>query len=113
MPLATHMTRYPRVFNNSILRTWVIAMVCCTLVATVVYGMMTPERGNGFEQGVAYFLFPGVALYSLLNGSLLFGGGFGNTGDFLIIGLSSALVWSFVVVLVVQGFSWLRHRHGR
>jgi len=103
----------PRIFKSSFLRTWVIAAVCCAIAAALVYGMMPPERGNGFEEDVAYFLFPGVALYVLLNGSLLFGGGFGDIGNFLIIGLSSALTWSLVVVLVVQGISWLWHRCGK
>ena len=107
------MTSRPRIFNSSILRTWVIAAVCCTIIAIFVYGMMPPERGNSFEQGVAYFLFPGVALYVLLNGSLLFGGGLGDVGTFLIIGLSSGIAWSLVVVLLMQGISWLWHRHGR
>lgn len=104
-----HMT----ILNNTILRTWIIAAICCTIVATFVYNMMPPERGNSFEQGVAYFLFPGVALYTLLNGSLLFGSGFGKVGNFLVIGLSSGIAWSFVVVLLVQGISWLWHRYGR
>ena len=107
------MTSHPRLFNSSNLRTWVIAAVCCTIVAALVYDMMPPEPGNSLEQGVAFFLYPGVALYVLLNGSLLFGGGFGNISDFLIIGLFSAFAWSLVVLLVVQSISWLWHCHGR
>jgi len=99
----------PRTFNSSFLRTWVIAAICCTIVTALVYGMMPPERSNGFEQIVAHLLFPGVALYVLLNGSLFFGSSFGSIGNFLIIGLSSALAWSLVVALVVQGISWLWH----
>ena len=103
----------PRLFNSSFLRTWVTAAVCCTIIAALVYGILPPQRGNDFEQGVAYFFFPGVGLYALLNGSLLFGGGFADIGNFLLIGLSSVLAWSLVVVLVVHGSSWLWHRHGK
>ncbi|MCC6207321.1 MAG: hypothetical protein IT488_04135 [Gammaproteobacteria bacterium] len=99
-------------FKSSILRTWVIAFVCCTIVAAVVYGLMIPGRGNSFEDGMAYFLLPGISLYTLLNGSLLFGGGFGEAGNFFVIGLSSALAWSLVAVLAVQGFSRLRRTKG-
>ncbi|MFA7382401.1 MAG: hypothetical protein WC001_03040 [Desulfurivibrionaceae bacterium] len=106
------MTIYKRIRNSSIMRTWVIAAVCCTIIATLVYGMMPPEQGNHFAQGAAYFLFPGVAFYVFLNGSLNFGRGFGIIGDFLIIGLGSALAWTVAVVIVAQGFSWLRQRPG-
>ena len=96
-------------FNKTILRTWAVAAVCCTITAIFVYAMMPPESGSGFQQIIAYFLLPGVALYVLLNGSLLFGGGLGDVGNFLIIGLGSALAWSIAILFVVRWISWLLH----
>lgn len=99
--------------SSSILRTWVVAAVCCTITAVLVYPMMPPKSGSLFQQSISLFLFPGVGLYVLLNGSLLFGGGFGDVGNFLIIGVGSALTWSIVILFVVRGIPLLRHLYKR
>ena len=99
--------------NRPFLHTWVVGVVCCTIIAALVYAMMPPEQGSFFQQSISWFLLPGVALYVQLNGSLLFGGGFGNIGDFLIIAMGSALAWSIPVPFVVRGISWLWLRQRR
>jgi hypothetical protein len=96
--------------SRSILRTWVIAAACCTLVAALIYAMMPMNSTIDFRNGIAYFLIPGIAAYTLLNGSLLFGSGFGSAGNFLVIVVGSGLAWSFGIALVVQAVLWLRPR---
>ncbi len=95
------------------LRTWVVAAVCCTITAVLVYAMMPPKSGSLFQQSISFFLYPGVGLYILLNGSLLFGSGFGDVGNFLIIGVGSALAWSIVILFVMRGLPWLCHIYKR
>ncbi len=48
-------------------------------------------------------LIPGVGLYVVLNGSLLFGSGFGRVGDGLVIVFGSAAGWAslFVALLLI------------
>lgn len=82
-------------------------------VAALVYAMMPPERDNIFQQAMAWFLWPGLALWVQMNGSLLFGGGFGSTGNFLIVAMGSALAWSIPIPFVVRGISWLWRRQQR
>ena len=45
---------------------------------------------------LSWLLWPGVWLYVLVNGSLLFEGGFGDFGNFLVVALGSALFWSLL-----------------
>ncbi len=52
-------------------------------------------------------LFPGVVLYAGLNGSLLFGSGFGAWGNGLIIVGGSAVFWG---VLLAAFRWWLRRK---
>lgn len=100
-------------FNKPFLHIWVVGVLCCTLSAALVYTMMPPERGSFFQQVISWFLLPGVALYVQLNGSLLFGGGFGKIGNFIIIAMGSALTWSIPIPFVVRGISWLWFRYRR
>ena len=100
-----------QMYNKSILHAWVIGVICCTIIAALVYAMMPPEEGNFFQRSVSYFLWPGFALWVQLNGSLLFGVGFGKIGDFFVIALGSALAWSIQIFFVVRGIVWLRHRN--
>ncbi len=107
------MTGRPRISCRSVLRAWGVAAGCCTLVAALIYGMLPMDGTLNFSHGLEYFLFPGVAAYTLLNGSLLFGGGFGDICNFFIIVLGSALAWSFVIALLGQALLWIRHHRGR
>jgi hypothetical protein len=107
------MTGHARISSRSVLRAWIVAAVSCALVAALIYGMLPMDGAIGFKHGLEYFLFPGVAAYTLLNGSLLFGGGFWDIGNFLIIVLGSALAWSLVIVLMGQVLLWIRHHRGR
>ena len=52
-------------------------------------------------------LFPGVVLYAGLNGSLLFGSGFGAWGNGLIIVGGSSVFWG---VLLAAFRWWLRRK---
>jgi hypothetical protein len=91
-------------FAKTILHTWVFDLVCCTIIATLIYAMMPAEQGSFFQQNISWFLIPGIALYVQLNGSFLFGWGSGNIGDFLIIVMSSAVAWSFPIFLLSEEF---------
>ena len=69
------------------------------LVASVVYALMPLEGPIGVL--LSYVLLPGVAMYANLNGSLLFGAGLGDFGNFFVIALGSAAVWAVLVVALV------------
>ena len=58
---------------------------------------------------LTWFLWPGVRLYTILNASLLFGGGFGQIGDFLLIAAGSALAWSLLIALIIIVVACVRH----
>lgn len=45
---------------------------------------------------LSWGLLPGVALYAVLNGSALFGAGFGKIGNFAIIAAGSAAAWTLL-----------------
>lgn len=53
-------------------------------------------------------LFPGLALYVALNGSLLFGSGFGGWGNGLIIVGGSAVFWGVLLAAI----RWRMRRKG-
>ena len=46
-------------------------------------------------------LLPGVGLYVLLNGSLLFGSGLGRVGEFVVFVVGSAVAWASLLSLLV------------
>ena len=98
---------------RSVLHSWFVINIYCTITAVLVYAMMPAESGSLFQQIITGFLYPGTVLYVLLNGSLLFGGGFGKFGDFLVIGMSSALTWSLVILFAVRVIPWLFQRRTR
>lgn len=81
---------------------WGWVFVGCFILATLAYAT-APSAGS---TAVSYVLWPGVVLYAALNGSLLFGAGFGTVGNFLFIAAGSALAWSLVFGLLV--LAWLR-----
>lgn len=62
------------------------------LLVSSIYVSMPMEGQIG---GVlSWGLLPGVALYTVLNGSVLFGAGFGKLGSFAIIAFGSAATWT-------------------
>jgi hypothetical protein len=71
----------------------------CALLASFAYALMPLEGPIGVL--LSYLLLPGVAMYANLNGSLLFGAGLGDFGNFLVIALGSAAVWAVPVVALV------------
>lgn len=79
------------------------AIACCLSSASYVLTLYLPQSYRAY---VAWPLFPGVAAYSIINGSLLFGNGFGKLGNMAVIVLCSATIWAFVVyyLLVRQWF---------
>ena len=99
-----------RIFNKPILYSWIIGVVCCVIISTIVYAMMPAKPGNSFQLAISGFLLPGFFLWVQMNGSLLFGSGFGKVGDFLIIALGSALAWSAFIPFITYGILWLRYR---
>ncbi|PZV00977.1 MAG: hypothetical protein DCF23_13755 [Cyanobium sp.] len=66
------------------------------LLTSGIYLLMPLQGAIG--TGLSFILLPGVAMYSALNGSLLFGAGFGPFGNGLIIVIGSAAAWTSLVV---------------
>lgn len=91
--------------HRSFLVTWCLIFACCFVLAAAAYAF-SPSAGSGWA-ALSYVLWPGVGLYTALNGSLLFGGGFGKVGNFLLIAAGSAFAWSFVMGLLM--LAWRRH----
>ncbi len=75
---------------------WAQSFAAFSLLASVAYALQ-PNRA------ASAILFPGVGLYVAVNGSLLFGSGFGRDGDCLAIVFGSATVWAslFAVLLMI------------
>jgi hypothetical protein len=96
--------------RRALIRVWVISLIASAVVAAIVYAVIAPWVGSPLQRGVGWFLWPGIALWVQLNGSLLFGAGYGAIGDFLVIVLASALAWSIPIAFVVWGVSRLRQR---
>jgi hypothetical protein len=90
--------------TRSFMATWVLSFAGCFSLAVISYGLA--QSGSPLRIYFSYVLLPGVGLYTLLNGSLLFGSGFGAVGNFLIVGLGSAVVWSLAVAVLVG--KWVR-----
>ncbi|MGH8703161.1 MAG: hypothetical protein ACREVR_18570 [Burkholderiales bacterium] len=88
--------------QNQLFRNWAVVGLSCAIVSSVVYALVLQPRGGALENSMAWLLFPGIALYAQLNGSLLFGGGFGSLGDYLVIALGSALAWSAPIVVLIR-----------
>lgn len=74
----------------------------------VLSHVLAPVVPTGYRDWVALPLYPGVALYSAVNGSLLFGAGFGQVGNLLLIGGCSGLFWLALLSALVL----LRSRSG-
>jgi hypothetical protein len=62
------------------------------------------------ESPFSWVFLPGIGLYVLLNGTLLFGGGFGKFGDFLVIGVGSAFAWSIPAAAFFAAVAWMARR---
>jgi hypothetical protein len=85
----------PPVRSKSLALIWAFAFAGCFAMT----GFATSAGINA--RYLAWLLWPGVALYAVFNGSLLFGGGFGDVGNFLIITVASAFAWSLLVAAAV------------
>jgi hypothetical protein len=96
--------------HQSLLRIWAIGAFCCTIIALFAYALMPPAKDSFLQSTIIWFVWPGVALWSLLGGSLFGSGGFGKLGDFVIIVLGSAFAWSIPVLLFTRGVAHLRQR---
>lgn len=79
--------------------TWAIAFAALAAVGAVVYAQLPAHTGPGLW--LSPVLGPGVALYDVWNGSLLFGSGFGRIGNFAVFVLGSAVAWASVLVALV------------
>jgi hypothetical protein len=75
---------------------WAQSFAAFSLLASVAYALKPNSAASPI-------LFPGVGLYVFLNGSLLFGSGFGRLGDCLVIVFGSAAVWAtlFAALLLI------------
>jgi len=82
------------------------ALIAFAVVLSLGYAIGVGKADQGGNAWMTWFYLPGVALYILFNGSLIFGGGFGTTGDFVIIALGSAVCWACVCALIY----WVRTR---
>lgn len=87
-------TELPLVYIRRLGIAWLLAFCVLSAFASVAYAL-TPSV-------LSFVLWPGVGLYTLLNGSLLFGGGFGTIGNYLVIALGSAVAWASLLVLVMR-----------
>ena len=77
-----------------------LAVAWCICSLSYVLSHLAPVELREF---VAWPLLPGVALYSVANGSFLFGSGFGNMGNFLLIVTGAALAWASLFAVFRQG----------
>lgn len=85
------------------LLTLAVALCVCSLSYALAH--RSPAELREF---VAWPLLPGVALYSIANGSFLFGSGFGNMGDLVLIVTGSALGWASLFAVFRHGVRrWL------
>jgi hypothetical protein len=84
---------------KNLLTVWVLAFGFFSILASILYILAPLINGPG--KVFSYVLWPGVSLYSLLNGSLLFGGGFGQSGNFVVIALGAAAVWASLTALLL------------
>jgi hypothetical protein len=80
-----------------------VALCICSLSYALAH--LSPLE---FREFVAWPLLPGVALYSVANGSLLFGSGFGNIGNLVLIVSVSALTLASLFAVFSHGVRrWL------
>lgn len=77
----------------------VFALATCACSLSYALAHVVPA---GFRDYVAWPLLPGVALYAVANGSLAFGSGFGQLGNFVLIVLGSALAWAGLFTLGIH-----------
>ena len=77
---------------------WAFVFAGSFALAWLCYVLASALAGSGL---ITWFLWPGVGLYTMFNGSLLFGGGFGQIGNFLLVAAGSALVWSLLIALII------------
>lgn len=77
----------------------VFALATCACSLSYALAHVVPA---GFRDYVAWPLLPGVALYAVANGSLAFGSGFDQLGNFVLIVLGSALAWAGLFTLGVH-----------
>ena len=89
---------------RSLLVAWVITFAACSILAALSYRLV--GSGSSVADSFSYILWPGVVLYTLLTGSLLFGPGYGAVGNVMVVVGGSALVWSIAVTLLV--LAWAR-----
>ena len=75
---------------------WAQSFAAFSLLAALAYAL--PQG-----RAASPILIPGVGLSVVLNGSLLFGSGFGRVGDCLVIVFGSAAGWAslFVALLLI------------
>lgn len=83
------------------LKQFLLVFALATCACSLSYGLAHVVPA-GFRDHVAWPLLPGVALYAVANGSLAFGSGFGQLGNFVFIVLGSALAWAGLVTLGVH-----------
>ncbi len=89
---------------------WAFVFAGSFALAWLCYALASAAVGSGL---ITWFLWPGVGLYTMFNGSLLFGGGFGRSGDFLLIVAGSALAWSLLIVLIIVVVARVRRPDSR
>ncbi|MFN3495093.1 MAG: hypothetical protein ACK40L_11350 [Hydrogenophaga sp.] len=87
-----------------VVKRWLLVFVGAVVLTSCVYGWWPLQGAVG--TALSYTLLPGVALYAALNGSVLFGAGFGGLGNYLVIALGSAVAWTGLAVALV----WLVFR---
>jgi hypothetical protein len=81
------------------LTVWVFAFGFFAILASISY-VLAPFDG-GLGHAISCVLWPGIGLYSLFNGSLLFGGGFGRVGSFVVVALGAAAAWASLAALLL------------
>lgn len=96
---------------RSIWKLFLLALALASCVCSLSYALahVSPVE---FRDFVAWPLLPGVALYAVANGSLVFGSGFGQVGSFVLIVFGSALAWaSLFAVFGHVGRRWWPAAH--
>lgn len=85
--------------SRNFLTVWILAFGFSAILASILY-VLAPLNG-GLGRGLSWVLWPGIGLYTFFNGSLLFGGGFGDVGNCAVIALGAAVAWASLATLLL------------
>jgi hypothetical protein len=89
--------------QTSWLKSLLLAFAVALCVCSLSYALAS-SVSMAYRDFVAWPLLPGVVVYAIANGSLLFPSGHGVLGSFATVVPCSALAWAMVFTVVRLGF---------